>query len=313
MTGTQITLETLKVPSTDGIHTLQGVIYYPQTEIPFGILHVSHGMAEHIGRYDHFMRAVAAAGFIVCGHDHLGHGKTAADETEYGYFAEHDGWRIVVNDIHAFSMEVAQKYPGLPLFLMGHSMGSFLVRAAVAMYPDDYRALIIMGTSGINPLSSMGLGLTSLIKKFKGEKYVSKLTQDLAFGSYNKRTDSNDPFAWLTCDEELRKKHNEDPLCLFKFTTSAMNDLISMQKAVNLPSWYQNIPKNLPILIVSGEEDPVGAYGKGVTEVQNKLIKEGCIDVTCILYPNMRHEILNEIGKEIVYGDIITFLQTLTL
>ena len=86
-----------------------------------------------------------------------------------------------------------------------------------------------------------------------------------------------------------------------------------MQKAVNLPSWYQNIPKNLPILIVSGEEDPVGAYGKGVTEVQNKLIKEGCIDVTCILYPNMRHEILNEIGKEIVYGDIITFLQTLTL
>jgi alpha-beta hydrolase superfamily lysophospholipase len=192
-------------------------------------------------------------------------------------------------------------------------MGSFVARAAVAMYPDDYSALIIMGTGGTNPLSTMGLGLTSFIKKIKGEKHVSALTQGLAFGSYNKRTDSDDPFAWLTCDEELRQKHNEDPLCLFKFTTSAMNDLIAMQKAVNLPSWYQNIPKNLPILIVSGEEDPVGAYGKGVTEVHNKLIKEGCTDVTCILYPKMRHEILNEIGKETVYGDIITFLQTLTL
>lgn len=308
MTAEQVTVEPVKIPSTDGIHTLCGVLYYPCTEIPRGILQIAHGMAEHIERYDDFMHAVSDAGFIVCGHDHLGHGKTAENESEYGYFAKKDGWRTVVNDVRAFGNAIAQQYPGLPHFLLGHSMGSFLARAAAAIYPKDYNALIIMGTGGPNPLSTIGLGLTSVIKRIKGEKHVSKLTLGLTFGAYNKRTESKDPYAWLTCDEALLRKHNEDPLCLFPFTVSAMNDLIAVQKAVNQPSWYQKIPKALPILIVSGEEDPVGAYGKGVTEVYEGLLKEGCADVTYNLYPNMRHEILNEIGKEAVYADIISFL-----
>jgi alpha-beta hydrolase superfamily lysophospholipase len=308
MSRNQMTVEAVTTPSTDGKHTLRGVVYYPHIEIPLGILQIAHGMAEHIGRYDDFMRAVCEAGFIVCGHDHLGHGQTVEDKSEFGYFAEKNGWRIVVDDVLAFGNAVSQRYPGLPHFLLGHSMGSFLARAAVATYPGDYDALIIMGTGGTNPLSTMGLGITSIIGKIKGQKYISKLTEALAFGSYNKHTDSEDIFAWLTCDEELLQKHNNDPLCLIKFTVSAMNDLIAVQKAVNQPSWYQNIPKTLPILLVSGEEDPVGAYGKGVTEVHDKLLKEGCTKVACILYPNMRHEILNEIGRETVYTDIISFL-----
>ncbi len=310
MTSISYTVETLEVPSTDGIHTLRGVMYIPEGDMPKGILQISHGMVEHIGRYEDFMISAAEEGFVVCGHDHLGHGKTAQSEEELGYFAAKDGWRIVANDIHAFGEAVMQRYIGIPRFLLGHSMGSFLARAAVVMHPKDYNALIIMGTSGSNPLSTVGLELTSTIKKLKGEKHVSGLTQTLVFGSYNKRTKSKDPYAWLTRDEALLQKHNEDPLCLFPFTISAMNDLISVQKAVNQPSWYENIPKKLPILLVSGEEDPVGAYGKGVAEVYNNLLKAGCESVVCTLYPNMRHEILNEIERIVVYQDILAFLNT---
>ncbi len=297
-----------EVPSTDGVHTLRGVLYLPDGK-PKGLLQIAHGMKEHIARYHDFMTAIAEAGFAVCGHDHLGHGKTAEGEGEYGYFSLDDGWRIVTRDIHSFGKAVAQEIGmQLPRILLGHSMGSFLSRAAVVMYPNYYDALIIMGTGGPNPASTAGLMLTRALIRKHGELHVSELASNLIFSSYNKRTGSDKEYAWLTRDEEKLAQHDSDPLCLFPFTVSAIHDLISVQKAVNQSEWFERVDRQLPILILSGEQDPVGAYGKGVKAVHNGLKQAGAIHVAMKLYPDMRHEILNEIGREVVYLDITEFM-----
>ena len=297
-----------ELPSADGVHTLRGIVYLP--EEPKGILQIAHGMAEHIARYDAFMTYLAENGWIACGHDHLGHGKTALNKEELGFFAEKNGDLLVCEDTFAFGKAVKEAYPALPLVLLGHSMGSFIARRTVQLYPNICDALIIMGTGGKNPLSPFGNATASLIRAARGAKHVSKLVNHVAFSSYNKRTESEKEFAWLSRDEKEIEKHDADPLCTFPFTVSAMRDLIRLQSLVNRKSWYADIQKELPIFIVSGAEDPVGNYGKGVEEVYSSLIAEGVTDVTRKIYPDMRHEILNELGRETVYEDILSFLSS---
>ena len=301
-------IQTVKteILSADGIHTLRGIVLLP--EQPRGILQIAHGMTEHIGRYVDFMTYLAENGFIVCGHDHLGHGKTAAGKEEFGYFAKKDGARTVCEDVWAFGKAIREDYPGLPFFLLGHSMGSFIVRCAVSEHPDACDALIVMGTGGKNPLSAIGLLAARLIRAICGEKHVSRFISHVAFSSYNKRTGSDHPFAWISRDPEVLAKRDADPFCTFPFTVCAMYDLIRLQSLCNRRSWYERVRTDLPILLVSGAEDPVGNYGKGVEEVYEKLIAQGVTDVSRKLYPGMRHEILNEIGREEAYADILNFL-----
>lgn len=296
------------IPSTDGIHTLHGILYLPEN--PKGILQIVHGMIEHIGRYDAFMTYIAENGYIVFGHDHLGHGKTAENESELGFFAKKNGHITVCEDVYAFTNAIKKEYPNLPLAMLGHSMGSFIARNTVLTHPDACDALIIMGTGGPNPLSGFGLVLTALLRFLFGEKHFSKLVYIAAFGSYNKRTGSKNPCAWLSRDEEEIKKHDADPFCTFSFTVSAMNDLIRLQARANHKKWFSGIRKDLPILIVSGTDDPVGNYGKGIETIYRKLQKAGALHVKKILYPEMRHEILNEFGRETVFRDILSFLKS---
>ena len=302
-----ITIMDKQIPSTDGIHTLRGKIFLPEGEIR-GIVQISHGMVEHIGRYADFMTYLAENGFIAAAHDHIGHGKTAENEEELGFFAEKDGWRIVCRDVIAFGKLLKEEYPEKPLILMGHSMGSFIARIVSAEAKALYDAFIFMGTGGPNPMSSAGLALTSLLMKTKGPRHVSDLVYAAAFGSYNNRTEKDDPYAWLTTDRDMIKKHNDDPLCTYRFTVSAMHDLIKMQDMVNRAAWYGAVPKDRPILLISGEEDPVGAYGKGVATVHEKLKAAGVEKLTLKLYPDMRHEVLNEVDRTMVYADLLAYL-----
>ncbi len=303
----QISVIEKQIPSTDGIHTLRGKMFLPEGEIR-AVLQIAHGMAEHIDRYADFMTYLAENGILAVAYDHIGHGKTAENDDELGYFAKKDGWQIVYRDVIAFSQAVKNEYPDKPFILMGHSMGSFIVRNAVTYAHDLYDALIIMGTGGPNPLSGIGLSLAKAIAKYKGEKYHSGLLQALTFGSYNKKTDKKHPYEWLTYDGEIRKKYAADPHCGFLFTVSAMQDLITMQAEVNTDTWFTLVPKELPILLTSGEEDPVGSYGDGVRTVYEKLQKAGVQNTELKLYEKMRHEILNEIEKERVYEDILAFV-----
>lgn len=297
-----------KVLSCDGIHQLSAVAYVPEGEAR-GIFHIAHGMTEYIARYGAFMALLAENGYIAVGYDHLGHGHTVNDESELGFIASKRGWELLVRDIKTFHDAVKKEYGDLPYYLMGHSMGSFIVRLAAARYvrPDK---LIIMGTGGPNLAADAGLALIAILKRLYGERSYSRFLRKLAFGSYNKTFggyDANDPGRWLTNREDIRNKYYADKLCTYQFTVSAMGDLIRLTKYCNSAGWYKELDKSLPILIVSGEDDPVGDYGKGVMTVQNKLKKTGH-DSRCILYKGARHEILNDLSEDDVKRDILEFI-----
>ena len=300
-------------PSCDGIHTLKGVVYEPSIA-PIGYFHIVHGMTEHIGRYDRIMSDLAKQGYICFGYDNLGHGNTARDKSELGYIAKKDGWDLLCRDVKKFSDAVISEYKeksgDLPYCLMGHSMGSFIVRLAAERYvrPDK---LIVMGTGGANPAAGAGIALISLIKLFKGDRHISPFIDSIAFGSYNNKF-KNDPDAssksWLTTDQSIRNKYLQDNYCTFKFTVSAMGDLMTLLKNSNRGAWFKNMSKTMPILLVSGEDDPVGDYGKGVRQVTDKLKAAGC-RAESIIYERARHEILNDFTYDQVKDDIIRFCQ----
>ena len=299
----------LRVPSTDGIHTLAGVAAVPSCK-PKAILHIVHGMTEHISRYTPTMRALAEQGILCVGYDNLGHGYTAK-AGEYGFIAEEDGHELLARDVAAFAAAVKARYGDtLPYILMGHSMGSFIVRyAAVTSFRPD--KLILMGTGGKNPLAGIALALIAVNQRCYGAKHVSPFIDKLAFGSYNDRfkAEGDERNLWLTTLPEVRKKYRADPLCTFRFTVSAMGDLIRLLKYTNDGAWYTALDKDLPILLVAGEEDPVGAYGKGVKEVYGKLIKTGH-NAKLKLYAGARHEILNDRSRDEVLADLLSFIET---
>lgn len=296
------------VLSSDKIHTLKGKLYIPSGEIK-GYFQVVHGMTEHIGRYDEFLKEIASNGYLAFAFDNLGHGYTAKDISELGYIAKKDGYKLLSQDVAVFYNAVREEYGDYPYYLMGHSMGSFIVRYS-ALEDVSPQKLIVMGTGGKNPLAGIGLFVINLLKLFKGDRHVSKFMDKMAFGSYNKifRSEGSRR-SWLTSDVSVREKYDKDEFCNYRFTLSAMQDLITLNKEVNSAKWYKIFPKKLPVLLVSGGADPVGNYGKGVNEVNQLLGKNGC-NCRAKVYEGMRHEILNEPKvKEQVVNDILNFIK----
>ena len=301
------TLEKRSVMSTDGIHELKTLIYRPSGEIK-GIFQIAHGMQEYIGRYDKFMSFMAENGWLCFGHDHLGHGETGKAAGEFGYFAHKDGWSYVVNDVHKAAEEVRAEFPDKKIVLMGHSMGSFIVRLTAARFGGFYDALIIMGTGGPNPASGLGIALASMISGVKGERHISNTIENMAFGTYCKRCKDEAPLGWLTRREDVRQKYAADPFCSYHFTVSALKDLVIMNKKSNENPWFSEIARtNIPIFIVSGSEDPVGEWSRGVRKVWGKLKKAGVRDLELKLYDGARHEILNDLCADEVSSDILSW------
>ena len=201
-----------------------------------------------------------------------------------------------------------EEYGEHPYYLMGHSMGSFVVRMATQNYitPDK---LIVMGTGGPKGIVILGLYLTKFIRKIKGPKYYSNLVKFLAFGSYNAHyPKSEGPHAWLTQDAEIRDKYHNDKFCTFELTISTMHDIISLTYNANRNNWFNSVAQKMPILLISGEDDVVGDYGKGVRVCEKKL-KENGADVTMRLYKGYRHEILNDSSFSMTVNDIFKFIE----
>ena len=294
-----------QVLSSDGIHMLKGVVYLP-TGTPQGIFHLVHGMTEYIGRYDALLSLIASAGFVACAFDNLGHGETAA-ENERGFIAEKDGYKYLIDDVMVFGNAVKADFPDVPYYLMGHSMGSFIVRLTAEKYQKEIDRLIICGTGGPNPAAQAGLLLCDIIKAVKGPRAYSDFIENIAFGAYNRRFPGGGKYEWLTKDEAIKTAYAADPLCTFRFTVSALKDLIKLNALCNRKKWFKNVRKDMPILIISGEDDPVGDYGKGVTTVYKKLKSNGC-NVTMRLYKDCRHEIHNDTCKEESAQDILKFI-----
>ena len=199
-------------------------------------------------------------------------------------------------------------YPDLPLFLLGHGMGSLIARKYTAQYGNLLAGAVYSGTSGSNPALGFGLLLCNILIKTKGEKHRSKMLDKIAFGAYNKKTEKRTPCDWASRDEKEVDKFIADPLCGYMYTVSGMQALFLTVREISKDSWYAAVPQNLPILLVSGTMDPIGNYGKGVREVFARLQNTGHEAVQCKLYDGARHEILNETNRAEVFADILSFL-----
>ncbi|MCU4982232.1 alpha/beta hydrolase [Bacillus thuringiensis] len=276
---------------------------------PRGIIQIAHGMTEHAGVYTDFIAALLEAGYGVYAHDHKGHGKTVKREEDYGHFKPNVGWNEAVSDV-IFVSETIRKEQTCPLFLLGHSMGSFLSRRAVQLKGELYDGFLISGTGG-NPgiLGSIGHKVATIEMKLRGEKTKSPMLNFLSFGNFNSHFKPNrTKFDWLSSDNSQVDKYIADPLCGFICTTSFYRELFSGVLEVNKLEEFKKTPKNLPIHIFSGDRDPVGDMGKGVKEVYENYKKCGVKDVTLRLYENGRHEMFHEVNKDEVFQDLISWL-----
>ena len=297
-------------PSKDGRTQIHGIEWIPEGDVR-GVVQIAHGMVEFIGRYDRFARVLAEHGFYVTGNDHLGHGKSVTGESKLGYFAKQNGNLCVIADMHHLREKTARTYPDVPYFLFGHSMGSFLVRQYIEMHGEGLAGAVIMGT-GYQPKQTLNAGilLTNILAKTKGDHHRSNLVNNMALGSYNKSFEpARTPADWLTRDEAIVDAYVAEPLCQFIFTVNGYNNLFRGMRYAQEPQNLAKIPKDLPVLVVSGAKDPVGNFGKGPEQVAQSYRETGIRDVTCKLYPEDRHELLNELDKETVDGDILSWFE----
>ncbi len=299
-------------PSRDGKHTIYAEIYTPKIRSAKGIVQLSHGMIDHVARYKHLAEFLTGEGYILAGNHHLGHGRSVSSSEDYGYFADEDGVKTVVKDMHTFNRYLRGAFPTLPLVVMGHSMGSFITRLYIEEYPHSIKGAIIHGTSGPNPLLPFGRALAAIIGFFMGGRHRSRLLKSLAFGSYNNKfPKSEGDDAWLTRKIDEVADRKEDEYTNFIFTVSGYRDLFRMIRDCNRDAWFAAYPKELPTLVMSGDMDPVGAYGKGPDYVYKHLLISGCKSVEIKMYEDARHELFNETEecRATAFGDILAWLE----
>lgn len=297
------------IPSVVGDCDLRGSRWLPKNGEVRAVLQIIHGMLEHIGRYDAFADFFTSRGFAVYGVSHLGHGLSVNEKYPRGYFGEHNGNGVVFrDDAHQLSDVIRQEQPGKPLFIIGYSMGSFVARQYIASYGGDIQGAIICATSGPNPLMPAALVFSGVLSGFKS-KEQGDLMNKLAFGNYNARTEGKTPFDWISAHEEHVADFMSDPLTDFVFSNQGFHDLVTMNNTVCKKETISAAPIDLPLFFISGEEDPLGDYGKGVRKTVMDFLETGHRNVHMKLYPGRRHEIHKEPGCEDVLQDILSFCE----
>ena len=302
--------EDFTFPSSTGHNTIHALKCLPDGE-PKAIVQIAHGIAEHIDRYRPFMSFLAENGYLAVGNDHLGHGKTLRNSSEQGFFAESNGWDYVVADMDTLHDLMKKDWPKIPYVFFGHSMGSFLTRTYLIKHPDKYDAAIISGTG--HQARAMVLGGYAAASFFvwkDGAHTVGTKLNDIAFGSYNKGYENpRTIYDWLSRDPAVPDAYAADPLCGFVATNGLFRDMMGGIKYITDPKNIKTMNKKPPVYFMSGDADPVGENGKGVTNAYKAFCKAGLHDVTIRLYPDGRHEMLNETNKEQVYQDILSWLK----
>ncbi|MBP0972520.1 MAG: alpha/beta fold hydrolase [Oscillospiraceae bacterium] len=297
-------------PSHDGKTTIHAAAWLPEGK-PKAILQICHGMCEHIWRYDEFARYLAEKGFCVVGNDHLGHGTSVTSVEEHGYFSEKDGDLIVLKDLHTLRRRMEHQFPGVPYFMLGHSMGSFLLRQYIGRCGKRLAGAILMGT-GNSPLQVLASikRMCRSIALFKGWHAHSNTLNRLSFGNYNKEFEPvRTPYDWLSKDEARVDTFLNDPLCSFHFTVNGYYNLFSMLEDCQLEPVVAGIPKELPLLLISGDKDPVGDNGKDVRELFRTYQAAGIVDLEIKLFANDRHNLLDETDRAEVYAYLLRWLE----
>ncbi len=274
---------------------------------PRGVVQIVHGMAEHIRRYGRLAQTLAQAGFAVVGHNHLGHGESAVLQ---GHFARKGGWDALLSDINRVRRDTETEYPGLPYFLLGHSMGSFLARCYLFEHSRGLRGVVLSGTGAFSPAEArLGLLLARTLMLLGRGGRPSKLIDTLAFSANNKPfLPAQTPFDWLSRDRDQVLAYVDDPLCGFLFTAKGYHDLFTGLGRLAKPESLKTMNRELAVLFLSGSRDPVGKNGTGMKRVADAFRDAGLHDITVKLYLDARHEVFNEVNRQEVYGDLTNWL-----
>ena len=299
--------------STSGVCDIHTVLWYPDKEKyenPVGVVQIAHGMIDHIERFEGLALYLAERGFVVAGNDHLGHGDSVNDKNDWGYFAKgNNSGLYLVKDMHKLTIIMKKRFPELPYILIGHSMGSFMTRRYLMMYGNELDAAVILGT-GNQPKIMVDGGLLAVkfTKLFHSDRYRSETLNKMMFGTYNNRienpvTDSD----WLTRNPDIVDNYVNDEKCSFLFTVNAYEGMLKIIRYVINDANIEKTPKELPLLIASGNADPVGEYGKAVERIYNKY-KKHMDDVELKLYDGCRHELHSEINAQEVFEDIYNWI-----
>lgn len=301
-----------RLPSRDGKHQLHVVMWIPKQPVR-AVVQISHGMVEYIERYEEFAEYVNAHGILVVGNDHLGHGHTVDNDQELGYFCSENMSKTVVADLHRVTVATKKRYPDVPYFLLGHSMGSFLARRYLMTNGKEITGAILCGTGRqFLPVLTIGRVIENVIERVKGEWYRSKVLDRIVFGAFNRKVENpvgeND---WICSDKKVVEKKNGEKYCSFLFTLNGFRTLFDTISYIQKPSHINRIPKELSLFFIAGSEDPVGDYGKGVQAVYDRYQKAGIKNLAIKLYEEDRHEIFQEEDREEVFEDVLGWLQRL--
>ena len=290
---------------------LHYTIYQPPgTTIKAAIL-ILHGMQEHSGRYGDFANYLKTHGYAVLTYDQIGHGHSAKTKAELGFFRANNPDGRLIEDAERMSCFMAQRFAGETQILMGHSMGSFIARLLLKKVPQRFAGAILMGTGGPNPLATLFrpvLAMANLIAPQHRSKQLNELflkINNRAFRHENPTDGTN----WLSADLANRKAFLQDERCGVNFSNNAFFGLISINVEATKSNWAENLPKNMPLLFVSGANDPIGDFGKGVVKTVQALRECGFERAELKLYPGMRHEVLNERDRKLVFDDIVAWLE----
>jgi len=289
----------------------KAIHYYKwSSDNPKAILQVIHGMGEHAGRYDRLAEDLTKEGFVLYANDHRGHGKTAESVDKIGYFENRHFWNDTQSDLKQMTAIAMNEYPGLPVIALGHSMGSFLLRDYLTNKDMPFVAAILSGTAG-DPglLGKIGRLMAKLLGKIHGRTTRSEFLRSLSFGKFNKefapmRTKAD----WLTRDEAVADAYVADEMCSKTFTSGFWDNMLEGVLKINTKAAFDQTPKDLPIYMFAGQRDPVGDFGKGVTEVFEKYKNVGIRQIECTLYPDARHEMLNEINRDEVIASMLEWM-----
>ncbi|MBE7082427.1 MAG: alpha/beta hydrolase [Clostridiales bacterium] len=281
--------------SSDGKTQVAYYIFENKQVKPKAIVQISHGMKEHIPPYKYFAEFLTRHGYIVVGNDDLGHGKTAKEIADYGFFADKKGDEKVVQDLHKMTQIAKQKYPNLPIFMFGHSMGSFFARKYASVYPNELDGYIFCGTSGHVAGTRFGMIAMTLMKIFKGKRANLKFLDKMMVKKYFKYIQNpKSEFEWVTSNVDYLVEKNWNSDADRPFTVSAYYDMVKTLLYVNTKKWAKKLNKNIPYLFVSGSQDPVGQYGNGIGEVYSLMEKQKIDSIDIIMYGTGRHQLTIE-------------------
>lgn len=301
--------------SADGSSTIHGVRYIPD-EKPVAVLQIVHGMVEYIERYEEFANYLCSKGYAVVGHDHIGHGHSVSSKEMLGVMGGKHPSDIMVEDIYKNYCLNKEEYAGVPYYILGHSMGSYMLRKFLSVKANQLEGLkgaIIMGTGQEAAVTvSAGLLAINIIKLFKGPDYRSKFVQGLTYSAPYKAYDcygKDYSKSWLSKNLDNVEAYYNDDYCTYMFTLNAYKGLVESTKFDGKQSNVNKMRKDMPLLVVSGKDDPVGNLGKGTTKAYESFVKAEINDVKLKLYEGDRHEILNELDRDKVYEDLYCWME----